>query len=570
VADGAGFRFAHALVRETVAAEVGAVRRRALHRRIALALEAERERGIELPLAEILHHWCLGAGPGDALRLADHGRRAATQALERFAWEEAAATCRRALESLDALQAQVSEARCDLLALLVQAEFSLGNGPAWHEALGQAVAFARRLGQPERLARVAIYVGDMVTGMVDRSAVALYEESLASLPPANTALRAELLSGLACALYWSPGDGPRVRALADEALALARRADDPEVLAVVLNNRHLALWGPDSLDERIATSNELVAVAARSGSRRWLHDGRHRHLLDALERGDAAGARHDVAEITRLSAELRYPGWQSAPGAALLALLEGRLDDAERLAQERFERISRAGFANAAMFHATQLAAVRREQGRLDELEAGVRALVASHPNMPTWRATLAYLHCEADRVDSARRELEALLPGDVSDLPRDATWLTSVGLLAEVAARVGDAERSRRFAALLAPFAERMIVLGPALAVMSSVARPLALAAAAGGDATSAVAHFERALELESGFGARCLVARTKAQWAALLARAGGPASARRARTFASDALAEAAATGMRSVAAAARSTLEDLTGVVRLRRRG
>jgi hypothetical protein len=58
-----------------------------------------------------------------------------------------------------------------------------------------------------------------------------------------------------------------VRALADEASALARRLGQPELLAAVLNNRHLALWGPDTLDDRVATSKELLEISERERSR---------------------------------------------------------------------------------------------------------------------------------------------------------------------------------------------------------------------------------------------------------------------------------------------------------------
>ena len=44
----------------------------------------------------------------------------------------------------------------------------------------------------------------MVAGVVDWQSVALYEESLAAVGASDDTLRAELLAGLSCALYWSP------------------------------------------------------------------------------------------------------------------------------------------------------------------------------------------------------------------------------------------------------------------------------------------------------------------------------------------------------------------------------
>jgi DNA-binding winged helix-turn-helix (wHTH) protein len=563
------FRLVHALIQEVLSEDLGAARRRALHRRVAEALETLVDERLDPPLAELAHHWCLGALADDAGRVAGASLRAASAALRQLAYEDAAALCRRALATLDSLRAPAPEARCDLLALLVKAEYYAGNGPAWRRALAQAVEVARRIGSPERLAHVAIELGDIVTGVVDWQAVSLYEESLVSAPAGDLGLRAELLSGLACALYWSPENRARVRALADEALSLARREARPELLAAVLHNRHLALWSPDSLADRTATSSELLEIASHNGFRNWLYHGHHRHLLDSLESADGAAARRDLDAMDRLSAELRFPGFGSPPGGALRALLDGRLEDAERMARERFELIQRAGFSNAAMFYAIQLAGVRREQGRLGELEPGLRALAGQLPNMPTWGATLAYLYAEDGREREAAEELARLAEKGFESLPRDATWLTTVGLLADVAASLGDAERAAPLAALLAAYADRVVVVGPSLSVTGAVARMLARALATSGDLAGAERQFEAALALEARLGARCLVARTQQQYAALLAARRASGDRDRALELAGQALRAAESIGMTAVAARARALVEELSGVIPLRKR-
>jgi tetratricopeptide (TPR) repeat protein len=562
------FRIVHGLIQEVLCEELGAARRRAHHRRLAQALDTLVAARIDPPLAQLAHHWCLGASAEDAGRVASASLAAAGAALSRLAYDEAGALCRRALATLDGLHATAPEARCDLLGLLVRAEFYAGNGPGWRGALKEALEIARRIGTPQRLAPVAIELGEIVMGVVDPQAVAIYEESLAAADPRDAKLRAELLSGLACALYWSAKDRPRIRTLADEALSLARGIGGAELLAAILYNRHVALWGPDDLADRQATSAELVALAERHGLRTWTYNAHQLRLLDALESADWRAAEPELAEVDRAGAELRFPGWASPRGAGLRALLDGRLDEAERLARERFALIS-ASFANASMFLAIQLAAVRREQGRLGELEAGMRAIRDQLPGMPTWGATLAYLYAEDGREEQARAELEKLAGNDFRDFPHDATILTTWGLFAEVAAFLRDVPRARTLAELLTPYADRMIVLGPSLSVMSSVARPLALALATSGEFEGAERRFAQAIALEERFGARCLLARTRQQQAAVLAERAATGQRDRALALASEALAAAEATGMAAVGRRARALVETLSGVIPLRSR-
>src|SRR5262249_46573000 len=153
------FRIVHALIHEVLYEELGVVRRRALHRLVAESLESIVDERLDPPLAELANHWCLGATGDDAERVTRASIRAARAALSRLAYDEASALCRRALATLDGLHASAPEARCDLLALIVESEFDAGNGPVWRAALKQAVELARKIGSPQRLAHVAIHVG---------------------------------------------------------------------------------------------------------------------------------------------------------------------------------------------------------------------------------------------------------------------------------------------------------------------------------------------------------------------------------------------------------------------------
>ena len=87
---------------------------------------------------------------------------------------------------------------------------------------------------------------------------------------------------------------------------------------------------------------------------------------------------------------------------------------------------------------------IRREQGRLAEVEGAVRGFIELYPAIPAWRSALALLLVELGRPDEARAEFEQVASGGFAAFPRDANWLIAITLMAEVCGALGDAERAR------------------------------------------------------------------------------------------------------------------------------
>src|SRR6202008_1450593 len=105
-------------------------------------------------------------------------------------------------------------------------------------------------------------------------------------------------------------------------------------------------------------------VAGRAGDMERVFDGRE-ELFDALvEVGDVEAARAQLAEMDRFAGELKQPSqaWLVAVYRALLALLTGELDEAERLVAAARERGAGAQSWNARVSHGLQLYVLRREQ----------------------------------------------------------------------------------------------------------------------------------------------------------------------------------------------------------------
>ena len=246
------FRFSHGLVRKALYEELPSPRRARLHEEIAAALE----RVPGTPVAQLAHHY-VEAGHEKGVQYAV---RAARQAAERLAYEEAAAHYRRALAS-----ATENVQRCDLELGLGEACAHAGDLAGAKRAFQSAAELARRLSDSERLARAALgYGGAWVTfGVTDEHLVGLLEEARGQL--GDGARRAMVLARTAVELYFS-GEHERRAELAAEAVTIARRLDDPEALAYTLNARHLALWEPENAHERLAIATEIVALAQRAGS----------------------------------------------------------------------------------------------------------------------------------------------------------------------------------------------------------------------------------------------------------------------------------------------------------------
>jgi hypothetical protein len=194
---------------------------------------------------------------------------------------------------------------------------------------------------------------------------------------------------------------------------------------------------------------------------------------------------------------------------------------------------------------------IRREQGRLAEVEPSVRNFIELYPALKAWRAALALLLIELGRVDEARAEFEALAG---EEMPRDANWLIGVTLLAEVCGALGDGERAAPLYSLLEPYAGRNVVVGRAATCNGAAARLLGTLAAAIRSWELAEGHFISALAMHERMGARPWVARTQLAYAEMLLARRRRGDKARARDLLADAVGTADALGMGVVAQRAR----------------
>ena len=549
------YAFGHALVRATLYDGISKLRRARLHGNVGEALAELRGADVDAHLPQLAYHFARAAPVESPERAVDFALAAARRADRLMAWEEAAEHYREALRARELAGAADDRVRGDLLVALGESAQRAGDEAAVREAFRDAAETARGLGDAALLARSALgFAGPWsMLGRVDAGRVAMLEEALQALGPEKSPLRARLLARLGLELYYS-GDAERRLALTAEALELARELGDLNTLAAALVARHYALWDPATVAERLRVAAELRRVAERTGDPELELEGAGWTVVDLLEIGDVQGADIQIAAASRLAEALHRPLylWWTSGFRCARAQLRGDFEAAERLAQETLAIGQRGQAENAMHFYAQAIFTIRREQGRLGEIEDAVRRFIEIYPAIPAWRAALALMLLEGGRREEARAELEAI---DVAALPRDANWLIAVTLLAEVAGSLPDPERAAVLYDALLPYAGRVVVVGRAATCNGAAARLLGLLAAATRDWDAAERHYEDALATHERMESRPWRARTLVAWAEMLLARRAKGDKARARDLLADAVLEADALGMPVLAERART---------------
>ena len=517
------YLFSHALIRETLYESMSGPRRARIHKRVGEAIEAMQGRRRERYLPELAYHFTRGADPDDAEKAITYALRAGEQATTMLAHEEAAEHYARALDVQGRFEPEASARRCELLLALGEARVRGGERALGSSAFREAAALAERLGDGASLARAAIgasrrYV--QPSGVVDTELIAMIERAL-ELEPDRSLVRVRLLSCLCGAIYYSP-ERDRMRELSDEAIEIAGELGDPEARAYACSARRRVLWDAPHLAERIEVSTEMLTLARQIGNIELQLQAHAWLVVDLLERGDLAAVDAQLDAFEAGADVLRQPlfEWNSILWRAMRALLAGALGRADRLASEALAAGAPAEAVTASQYYAIQVLGIRRDQGRMGELERPARQLVEDNPGRPAWRAALATLLCEEGRLDEAREEFERLASADFEDIPKDLDWMTAIVLLSDVCAELGDGERAALLYPKLEPYADVNVVIGLAAVCLGSAASFLGKLAATMGRTDLAAGHYERALSANAALGAPGCLARTQVDYALALGR--------------------------------------------------
>ena len=495
---GGEYRFAHALIRDAVLAELAPAVKARLH---ALALSALQDTGRALPSDIAEHAVRARAVIGDDAALA-FVVSAAEHADRLLAWEDAAAWWQAAVELMPLVGSATAlhPAQLRLGAALLRA----GQVESARECFETAAARAAAAGDDAMLARAALGVGETVAEIAtDVALVRLLDDAL-SRAGIDDGDRVLLEARRAIAAFWSPGGPVEARERSRHAVSAARRCGDDRALGAALVARQFTLRGPDLLAERIEAGAAVGAIADRLADDE-LRFRAHQWLIpDLYQAGDLAGARAELDAAAAIARARRDPmqRWWVGVFSGLLAAFAGRAAEAELLADEAAALGRRLGQSAAEVYAVGQLVPIFWRVGRLGELRTVLAELVPRFPGLPTLQCDLALVLAETGDQELARDHLTRLAAHDFAALPRDSLFLASLAILGEVAVSLGDRRHAELIGAALDPYADRNLIQGVP-AGWGCGAWHLARMARVAGDGRAAQAYAETAGRLHRQWGA-------------------------------------------------------------------
>jgi tetratricopeptide (TPR) repeat protein len=527
----ARFRFVHALLRQTLYSRVAPGRRVDLHARAAQAVERRHGDNLTPRVAQVAHHlWEAGTNPAKAL---EYTVEAAGQAMDALAYEEAVTLFARAANILEGSSPASAVRRCELLLQLADAQLATGSSAAARRTFKEVALVAKRAGAHECLARAALAVGNVYAfGVLDNLEVGLLQTALKALPGDEVKLRARLLARLAKALVLTAGPERRTE-LSEEAVELARRSGDREVLGWVLLDRHIAIWGFAPAPERLEIATGIVDLAEELGDRDLLACGRVLRLANLLELGDIAGYAAEIHVFEQLVRENRMTElqWHVPLLRVTEAHIAGRLTEAEQWAEYGLALGRRVNHPGIDRWYMTARSLLKLWQGRTEDVEVLARRLIERAPTVSVLRTALALILAETGRREEAAIELERQGADRFSRVHRDFTWLVNISCLAAVCHSVG----SRSHAAVLydlllphAPYLVRPNQVG--IGCGGPVSYFLGLLAMTLDQPSDAVRHLDEAIAMSERIGAPLFAAQARAKLADCLDARGRREDRRRA----------------------------------------
>ena len=452
------YQFTHALIQETLAAELSLTRRVRLHGRIAEALEELYGADAGAHAAELAHHFAQAEAVVGTEKLVRYSLAAGERALNSYAWEEAQAQFERGLAAKGVLS--VGE---DPIPDMQAADSLFGYGRARigtaqryevQEAvdiLARAFDYYVENGEVAPAVAVASYsvpMGGVRTGMARVIRTAL------PLVPSNSLEAGRLLSSLGFEAGRVEGDYEQAAEAFAQALSIARGEGDAALeMKTLASSADVDFWH-SKLEQSLNTSLEVIERASRSGNIQIEANARLTATRVLISIGEGERAQVQTSALLELGERLRDRYWlvTALYECSNLASLQGELQMGREFGERAvalapndpaplgilamleydvgdfskglhyLERILEVmaltppGGRVVFNFSALIIPLAARITGRDDRLDVAVEAaqVVLSSPSAPphyklTARAALGFMAAFLEDIESAREQYAAM-----------------------------------------------------------------------------------------------------------------------------------------------------------------
>ena len=243
-------------------------------------------------------------------------------------------------------------------------------------------------------------------------------------------------------------------------------------------------------------------MAADAGDQEHVAAARLNRSQSIFATGPPDEVRPAFEEYAQTAAEVRQPShlWYAGLMHTSMLLLEGKLAEAEAQAEQTYAEGQRAQSWDAGAAHLLAVAALRREQGRLAELEDDLIEAGSLYPGYRLFRCVLGLACLESGRPEEAHALALEIVRGGEEALPHDNGWAYGMTLLAEIVTRTGDKELAQTLYDEMLPFAHLMATGGGEIAG-GSVERSLGQLASLLGRPEDALTHFDAARALHRAY---------------------------------------------------------------------
>jgi archaellum biogenesis ATPase FlaH/tetratricopeptide (TPR) repeat protein len=354
------YRFAHAFFRQTLYEETIAPRRIRLHQQLARAMEEIYASRLEEHAAELAEHFSHSSDSADLKKAVSYGEMAAKRATSVYAYGETVRLLEQTLKVQEVLDPEDESKRCDLLLALCDALLSVPDARRILDTEAPtAFSLAENIGDASRVVQACIMAlgatsqeQATVGWLTPQSAEWARRADRYAMPDTAERALVDVYIGL---IKCTAGDLRSGKRLLTQAIDLARRIGDSDTLlqAVIMFVHFCA--APQHTEERIRLAEEFWAksragVKTRTAASTFMYIGGV--FLSSGQRQRAEEVFSELRVRAEHTGEI-YHMFLSAGMDAVLALMDGRLNDTLGLAEHIRTRGEETGAVGAAGILAT-------------------------------------------------------------------------------------------------------------------------------------------------------------------------------------------------------------------------